>query len=126
MRTPQQVWEGIRGIFSNFAGNWIIVIEAVFLFLLIYFVLKTLYENNAKKLIALYVFLLVCTGAITLFSEHLTADLFYIFVMLMSLFFLLLFSVEIKRSVWNVAGKRVHPVQGAQAAKNNAVSARAD
>ena len=114
MRTPQQVWEGIQGIFSNFAGNWIIVIEAVFLFLLIYFVLKTLYENNAKKLIALYVFLLVCTGAITLFSEHLTADLFYIFVMLMSLF------------VWNVAGKRVHPVQGAQAAKNNAVSARAD
>ena len=126
MRTPQQVWEGIQGIFANFAENWIIVIEAVFLFLLIYFVLKTLYENNAKKLIALYVFLLVCTGVITLFSEHLTADLFYIFVMLMSLFFLLLFSVEIKRVVWNVAGKRVHPVQGAQAAKNNAVSARAD
>ena len=126
MRTPQQVWEGIQGIFSNFAGNWIIVIEAVFLFLLIYFVLKTLYENNAKKLIALYVFLLVCTGVITLFSEHLTADLFYIFVMLMSLFFLLLFSVEIKRSVWNIAGKRTHPVQGAQTAKNNAVSARAD
>ena len=76
MRTPQQVWEGIQGIFANFAENWIIVIEAVFLFLLIYFVLKTLYENNAKKLIALYVFLLVCTGVITLFSEHLTADLF--------------------------------------------------
>ena len=126
MRTPQQVWEGIQGIFANFAENWIIVIEAIFLFLLIYFVLKTLYENNAKKLIALYVFLLVCTGVITLFSEHLTADLFYIFVMLMSLFFLLLFSVEIKRSIWNIAGKRTHPVQGAQTAKNNAVSARAD
>ena len=45
MRTPQQVWEGIQGIFANFAENWIIVIEAVFLFLLIYFVLKTLYET---------------------------------------------------------------------------------
>lgn len=60
MRTPQQVWEGVCGVFENFANNWIIVIEAIFLFLLIYFVLKTLYENNAKKLIVVYVLLLVC------------------------------------------------------------------
>ena len=126
MRSPEQIAESIRSIFTNFADNWIMVVEAVFLFLLIYFVLKTLWENNAKKLIAVYVLLLVCTGVITLFSEHLGADLYYIFLMLMSLFFLLLFSVEIKRSVWNIAGKRTHPVQGAQTAKNNAVSARAD
>ena len=126
MRTPQEVAEGIRAVFTDFSQNWIIVIEAIFLFLLIYFVLKILYENNAKKLIPVYVFLLICTGAVTLFSEHLTVTVFYIFVMLMSLFFLLLFSVEIKRSIWNVAAKRVGPVAGAQAAKNNAVSARAD
>ncbi len=102
------------------------VIEAVFLFLLIYFVLKILYENNAKKLIPVYVFLLVCTGVVALFSDHFTVTVFYVFIMLMSLFFLLLFSVEIKRSIWNVAGKRVGSVAGAQAAKNNAVSARAD
>ena len=118
--------EGIKAVFTNFTSNWIIVVEALFLFLLIYFVLKTLYENNAKKLIPLYVFLLLCTGAVTLFSEHLTVVVFYVFVMLMSLFFLLLFSVEIKRSVWNVAGKRTINVTGAQTAKNNAVSARAD
>ncbi len=126
MRSPQEVGEGIRAVFTNFSENWIIVIEAVFLFLLIYFVLKILYENNAKKLIPVYVFLLACTGVVALFSEHLTVTVYYVFIMLMSLFFLLLFSVEIKRSIWNVASKRVGSVAGAQAAKNNAVSARAD
>ena len=126
MRSPQEVAEGIRAVFANFSQNWIIVIEAVFLFLLIYFVLKTLFENNAKKLIPVYVFLLICTGVVALFSEHVTVVVFYVFIMLMSLFFLLLFSVEIKRSIWNVAGKRVVPVAGAQAAKRNAVAARAD
>ena len=126
MRSPQEVAEGIRAVFANFSQNWIIVIEAVFLFLLIYFVLKTLFENNAKKLIPVYVFLLICTGVVALFSEHVTVVVFYVFIMLMSLFFLLLFSVEIKRSIWNVAGKRVVPVAGAQAAKRNTVAARAD
>ena len=126
MRSPQEVAEGIRAVFANFSQNWIIVIEAVFLFLLIYFVLKTLFENNAKKLIPVYVFLLICTGVVARFSEHVTVVVFYVFIMLMSLFFLLLFSVEIKRSIWNVAGKRVVPVAGAQAAKHNAVAARAD
>ena len=126
MRSPQQVAEGIKSVFTNFSENWIIVIEAIFLFLLIYFVLKILYENNAKKLIPVYVFLLICTGVVTLFSEHLTVVVYYIFIMLLSLFFLLLFSVEIKRSIWNVASKRVVTSAGAQTAKNNAVSARAD
>ena len=126
MRSPQQVAEGIKSVFTNFSENWIIIIEAIFLFLLIYFVLKILYENNAKKLIPVYVFLLICTGVVTLFSEHLTVVVYYIFIMLMSLFFLLLFSVEIKRSIWKVASKRVVTSAGAQTAKNNAVSARAD
>lgn len=126
MRSPQQVAEGIKSVFTNFSENWIIVIEVIFFFLLIYFVLKILYENNAKKLIPVYVFLLICTGVVTLFSEHLTVVVYYIFIMLMSLFFLLLFSVEIKRSIWNVASKRVVTSAGAQTAKNNAVSARAD
>ncbi len=125
MRTPQEVAEGIKAVFTDFSHNWIIVIEAFFLFLIIYFVLKILYENNAKKLIPVYVVLVVCTGAVTLFSRHLTADVFYIFLLVMSLFFLLLFSTEIKRSIWN-RGKRVIASQGDPTAKNTAVSARAD
>ena len=103
MRTPQQVWEGIRGIFANFAENWIIVIEAVFLFLLIYFVLKTLYENNAKKLIALYVFRPLCTAVITRSSAHPSPDLSHILLLLITLFFLLLFTVELQPVLSHVA-----------------------
>ncbi len=125
MRTPQEVAEGIRNIFSDFAGNWIIVIEALFLFLIIYYVLKTLYENNAKKLIPVYLVLIVCTGAVTLFSRHLSTDVYYVFLLLLSLFFLLLFSVEIKRSIWNRV-KRPAAASGDASAKNTAVSARAD
>ena len=125
MRTPQEVAEGIKNIFSDFAGNWIIVIEALFLFLIIYYVLKTLYENNAKKLIPVYLVLIVCTGAVTLFSRHLSTDVYYVFLLLLSLFFLLLFSVEIKRSIWNRV-KRPAAASGDASAKNTAVSARAD
>ena len=125
MRTPQEVAEGIKSIFSDFAGNWIIVIEALFLFLIIYYVLKTLYENNAKKLIPVYLVLIVCTGAVTLFSRHLSTDVYYVFLLLLSLFFLLLFSVEIKRSIWNRV-KRPAAASGDASAKNTAVSARAD
>ena len=123
MLSPQQVGAGIREIFTNFADHWIIVIEAFFLFLVIYFVLKILYENNAKKLIPVYVLLLVCTGIMALFSGR--SEVFFTFLLLMSLFFLLLFSVEIKRSIWN-RGKRKSTALSDAAAKNTAVSARAD
>lgn len=125
MRSAQEIGEGIKNIFSDFSHNWIIVVEAVFLFLIIYFVLKILYENNAKKLIPVYVVLIVCTGIVALFSRHLTAEVFYIVLLLLSFFFLLLFSVEIKRSIWNRT-KHKSVVSGEAAAKNTAVSARAD
>ena len=125
MRTFGEVWTAVKEVFLNFSDHWIFVVEAVFLFLLIYFVLRTLYENNAKRLIAVYVLLILLTGATALFSERITVEIYYIFVMLMSLFFLLLFSTEIKRSIWNV-GKRTGPVSHDASAKNTAVSARAD
>ncbi|MGN1078109.1 MAG: hypothetical protein ACI4ST_06295, partial [Candidatus Gallimonas sp.] len=96
MKTPQQVWEGIKSVFTDF--HWTFVLVAVFLFCLIYFVFKTLRENNAGKLIFAYVFLLLCPGVLALFSESFDVETYYIFIMILSLFFLLLFSVEIKRS----------------------------
>ena len=125
MRSLQQIGEGIKSIFTDFGGHWIVLIEAVLFFLVFYFVLKTLYENNAKKLIPVYVLLIVCTGLITLFSEHVSADVFLIFLLILSLFFLLLFSVEIKRSIWN-RGKHKPAAANDAAAKNTAVGARAD
>ena len=97
MRSIAEIWEAVKGVFTDF--QWPFVVAAVFFFVIIYYVFRTLAENNAKKLIPAYVFLVVCAGVHTLFTEA-GATLFILAIMLMSLFFLLLFSVEIKRSVW--------------------------
>ncbi len=124
MRSWTDIWNGIKNVFVDFGNHWIMIFEVIFLFMLIYFVLKTLYENNAKKLIGFYVGLVLCTGFIALLSYNLGAETYYIFLMLLSLFFLLLFSVEIKRSIWN-ASKRTK-ITATDAASKTAVGARAE
>lgn len=128
MRTPSEAWESIKNVVLGVGNNWIIFIEAVFLFAVIYFVLKTLYDNGAKKLIAVYTSLVLVTGGISLFASHLSGETFYIVLLLISLFFLILFNVEIKRIVW-----KSHPkikAKGASAhetaTKITAVNARAE
>ena len=125
MRDYTAVWESIKNVFLNF--QWIIIVEAVFLVAIIYFVLKTLYENNAKKLIFIYVFFLLCTGTMSLFTANETVAVlsFYMCFSLVSLFFLLLFNLEIKRSVWNKA-HRAMTASSVSATKMPALSARAD
>ena len=125
MRTWSQVGKGISDIFANFQNHWVIIIEAVFLFLLIYYVMKTLYENNAKKFIATYCVLVLGVGIPALFSTHFTVTAYYVFLMLLSVFFLLLFSVEIKRGIWNTK-KRSTTTATDNAAKTSAVTARAE
>ncbi len=124
MRTPLQVWEGLKNIFLDF--QWVIVLEAVFLCIIIYVVLRTLWDNNAKSLVFVYVFLILLSGAITLFSTKLDATVFCIFFMLLSLFFLFLFNVEIKRNIWNAGKRNLKTAASVQTAKIAAVTARAD
>ena len=121
-----KAWESLKEMFADTGSIPLYLLEWVLLFVLIYYVFRILKENNAKYLIIVYAVLIVAVGIVMVFAPGLDSNAYVIYVMLMSLFFLLLFSVEIKRSIWNIAGKRTHPVQGAQTAKNNAVSARAD
>ncbi|MDE5896939.1 MAG: DNA integrity scanning protein DisA nucleotide-binding domain protein [Clostridia bacterium] len=125
MRTWSDVGNGIKDIFLSFGNHWIIIFETIFLFLLIYYVLKTLYENNAKKFIGPYLILVLGVGCIALLSTHFNVTVYYVFLMLLSVFFLLLFSVEIKRGIWN-ANKRVAVTASDNTAKVSAVSARAE
>lgn len=124
MRSWSAIWDGIKDVFVNFGNHWIIVFDGVFLFMLIYFVLKTLYENNARKLIGVYVALVLCMGFITLTSSNLGATSYYISMLLLSVFFMLLFSVELKRSIWNT-GKHAALASTGTTSKS-AVSARAE
>ena len=126
MKTGAQVASAIGNIFTQF--RWTFVLEVVMLFLLIYFVVRTLRENNAARFIVLYFILIVALGVVALFSDHFDAGTYYVFIMLLSAFFLLLFSVEIKRSIWK--GNRAKAVgpSGNQAVKKASVEAviRAD
>ena len=124
MRTFEEVWEGIQSVFSEF--QWILVLEALFFAIILYSVFRTLWENNAKRFIALYIFLILLMGGITLFSERLGINAFFTFFLLLSLFFLFLFNVEIKRGIWNV-GKRTNiTASSVTAMKQVAVTVRAD
>ena len=126
MRELGEIGRNIRSIFTNFAENWIVIIEALLLLCIFYYVLKTLYESNAKKLIPVYVAIVLAGAVVTLFSLHLSSEMYFVFLLVVSSFFLLLFSVEIKRSIWN--RNRRKPVTANDAAAKNytAVSARAD
>ena len=126
MRNPSVVWEGIKNVFVGFTGHWIIVFEAIFLFVVIYFVLRTLYNNNAKRLIPVYTALVLLAGIICLFMKHLSVEVFYIFLMLISLFFLLLFSIDIKRSIWNSNKRTGKTVSDVAAKKNGPNTVKAD
>ncbi len=112
--------EAIKNAVMNF--NWLYVLEGIMFFLLIYYVLRTVKENNAKRLIPVYALLLVAVGVIMLFSFNLGATVYVIFFMLLSVFFLLLFSTEIKREIW--AGKHSAAFSGETA--KAAVGSRAE
>ena len=122
--SPEQVWTGIKQVFTDF--QWTFIPEVIFFFALIYFVFKILHDNNAGKLIFVYVFLILCIGVIALFSHALDVSVYYIFIMLLSLFFLLLFSVEIKRSIWKGAKTASTRKEVASRSKANAAVVHAD
>ncbi len=125
MRTPTEVWEGIRSFFTNF--EWIVIFEAILCAAIVFVVFRTLWENNAKRFIIVYILMIATMGVITLFSRRFTVMGFFIFFLLLSLFFLLLFNVEIRRHIWNAGKHRTAKTAStANSAKMTAVAARAD
>ncbi len=92
--------EKITAFFQNFG-----VLEGalvVIFFMLLYFVSKTLRDNDATKLMILYWVLIVGVGFIDYAAEFLTPTFYLYFVILLSLFMLILFSTEVKKSLWDV------------------------
>ncbi len=112
MKQASEVWQNITHIFLDFRNTWSFVFEFLVALIVVYFVFRTLKENNAGKLIFVYIFLVLCVGVVVLFfgKEKFGATGFFLFLMLLSAFFTLLFSMEIKRSVW----KGAHPQAGAK------------
>lgn len=97
----KRLTDGVASFFSNF--QVIYVVEILLFFALIFFVSKILRENEATKLMAVYWILLVLGGGLRVFDEQLMSGTIYLFyVLLVSAFMLILFNVEVKKSLWDV------------------------
>ena len=93
--------DGLIDFFVNF--QVIYGVEIFFFFLLIFFVSKVLRDNDATKLMLIYWLLILVGGALNVFAEELvTKSFFLFFVILISAFMLILFNVEVKKSLWDV------------------------
>ena len=92
----------------------IYAVEIIFFFALIFYVSKVLRENDATKLMLLYWLLLVMGGCMFVFAEELFDKQFFLFYsILVSAFMLILFNVEVKKSLWDVHVAKDNPEKNA-------------
>lgn len=93
--------ETIVGFFTSF--KVIYGVEILFFFALIFYVSKVLRDNDATKLMLLYWGLVIGGGCMHIFASELVDKRFYLFyLLLVSAFMLILFNVEVKKSLWDV------------------------
>ena len=93
--------DGVVVFFKEF--QIIYCVEILLFFALIFFVSKVLRENDATKLMVLYWVLLIIGGCVHIFDENLMkGNVFLFYVLLISAFMLILFNVEVKKSLWDV------------------------
>ncbi len=103
--------EGFVNFFTSFKVMY--AIEILFFYLIIYFVSKILRENDATKMMFGYWIVLLVGGAITLFGDNvlgvpLVSGAFYMaYVVLVSAFMLIVFNMEVKKTVWDFNTKKV-------------------
>ncbi len=92
------VWESLKNVFTE--SNWgTMIAEFIMLFLLFYFVFRILKEGREPHLIAAYAILVVFGGILFLFSGNFNPGSYFFFLLVLSLFFLLLFNTELKRVI---------------------------
>ena len=122
MISGSQVWQNIVGVFTNF--HWTFIFEFLVLAFMIYWVFKTLYESNAGRLIFVYVLLIVSVGIVALFQDEFTASGLFLFISVVSAFFLLLFNIEIKRGIYK--GSRTQKTEKTSSTKKSGAEFHAD
>lgn len=99
-KTGFSVWlEKAGGFFMGFRGVY--VAEILLLFLLMAYVSKTLKENDATRLMIAYWILIVGVGALCYCVDFLGATFYLYFLLILSAFMLIMFNVEIKKSLWD-------------------------
>lgn len=85
--------------FTDFRGIYVAEIAA--LFLMFTFVSRTLKENDATRMMIAYWAMIVIVGVLSYAVDFLDAQFYLYFLLILSAFMLIMFNVEIKKSLWD-------------------------
>ena len=91
-KSAGQFFTGFRGIY---------VAEIAALFLMFTFVSRTLKENDATRMMIAYWAMIVIVGVLSYAVDFLDAQFYLYFLLILSAFMLIMFNVEIKKSLWD-------------------------
>lgn len=86
--------------FTNFKVSY--GVEILLFFLLIYYVSKIMRDNDATRLVLIYWGLILAVGVMQYCTPLMDAHFYLYFILLLSGFMLVLFNVEVKKSLWDV------------------------
>ena len=91
--------------FTNFQLMY--AVEIILFFALIFYVSKILRENDATKVMLAYWVLILVGGLLRIVdAELMTEGFFFCYMLLISAFMLIMFSMEVKKSLWDVHSAR--------------------
>lgn len=90
----------VAAFFENF--TFVYGVEIFLIFLLVFYVSKVLRDNDASKLMLLYWALILVGGYLKYALPYFDERFYAFFVLMLSMFILILFNVEIKKSLWDV------------------------
>lgn len=85
--------------FTGFRGVY--VAEIAMLFLLFTFVSRMLKENDATRMMVAYWVMIVVVGVLSYAVDFLDARFYLYFLLILSAFMLIMYNVEIKKSLWD-------------------------
>ena len=85
--------------FTGFRGIYVVEIAA--LFLMFTFVSRMLIENDATRMMIAYWAMIVIVGVLSYAVDFLDAQFYLYFLLILSAFMLIMFNVEIKKSLWD-------------------------
>ncbi len=120
------IWESLKQFFTADGFEWTVILEALFFTVVLYLVMRTLWENNARRFLPVYLVLVAMLVTVLLCSGHSFVTEFYVSFLTLSLFFLFLFNTELKRGIWNAGKHAPKAASSAAAAHSTAVAVRAD
>jgi diadenylate cyclase len=95
-----ELGDKLVNLFSGFTIAY--GVEILLFFLLVYYVSKVLRDNDATRLMLIYWSMIVVLGIIQFFTPLYETQFYLYFVLLISMFMLILFNVEVKKSLWDV------------------------